>query len=350
MLKLKPEDEFAQKNLKTIRMMKGNWANLSDKIVRELPNWILIEELRRYFPDFELKDLIKIAGEYYSIKTIRNKYLSRLHKAKEWYSTNRGFNFINLVFLELLHRFFPEKVFVEELSERIYDLWEKLDETPLQKKEERVLIATEIVQTIISGFTDKGENVKLNRKFFDAYRREQDTGEMKDLLLFVLETFKKTRQWQKMLTYSEKLFTLFGERCYLEKMAQAYFGLKRYKDARKIYEDLMTQEPVNISYMIHYADFCLKYLKDKKMARKIYSRALFKVESGWCPSYEREDWINTIFRRLENIAPDQAEFSRLESQRVHLILNPNYRIFKKVGRNDPCPCGSGKKYKKCCGR
>ncbi|MBE6568415.1 MAG: hypothetical protein E7657_07140, partial [Ruminococcaceae bacterium] len=22
---------------------------------------------------------------------------------------------------------------------------------------------------------------------------------------------------------------------------------------------------------------------------------------------------------------------------------------KKVGRNDPCPCGSGKKYKMCCG-
>ena len=22
----------------------------------------------------------------------------------------------------------------------------------------------------------------------------------------------------------------------------------------------------------------------------------------------------------------------------------------KVGRNEPCPCGSGKKYKKCCGR
>jgi len=22
---------------------------------------------------------------------------------------------------------------------------------------------------------------------------------------------------------------------------------------------------------------------------------------------------------------------------------------RKVGRNDPCPCGSGKKYKRCCG-
>ncbi len=29
---------------------------------------------------------------------------------------------------------------------------------------------------------------------------------------------------------------------------------------------------------------------------------------------------------------------------------PAYSGGRKVGRNDPCPCGSGKKYKKCCGR
>jgi len=29
---------------------------------------------------------------------------------------------------------------------------------------------------------------------------------------------------------------------------------------------------------------------------------------------------------------------------------PVRREGKKIGRNDPCPCGSGKKYKKCCGR
>jgi uncharacterized protein YecA (UPF0149 family) len=26
------------------------------------------------------------------------------------------------------------------------------------------------------------------------------------------------------------------------------------------------------------------------------------------------------------------------------------RQFALVGRNDPCPCGSGLKYKKCCGK
>ena len=29
---------------------------------------------------------------------------------------------------------------------------------------------------------------------------------------------------------------------------------------------------------------------------------------------------------------------------------PIHREAPKVGRNDPCPCGSGKKYKKCCGQ
>lgn len=32
------------------------------------------------------------------------------------------------------------------------------------------------------------------------------------------------------------------------------------------------------------------------------------------------------------------------------VLRDLYRQVKKVGPNDPCPCGSGKKYKKCCGR
>ena len=29
---------------------------------------------------------------------------------------------------------------------------------------------------------------------------------------------------------------------------------------------------------------------------------------------------------------------------------PFTRTIPKVGRNDPCPCGNGKKFKKCCGR
>lgn len=34
----------------------------------------------------------------------------------------------------------------------------------------------------------------------------------------------------------------------------------------------------------------------------------------------------------------------------HQAQLPFVRAQPKVGRNDPCPCGSGNKFKKCCGR
>jgi uncharacterized protein YecA (UPF0149 family) len=39
--------------------------------------------------------------------------------------------------------------------------------------------------------------------------------------------------------------------------------------------------------------------------------------------------------------PQQAEVDPILSQ-------PYENPFKGVGRNDPCPCGSGKKFKRCC--
>lgn len=33
-----------------------------------------------------------------------------------------------------------------------------------------------------------------------------------------------------------------------------------------------------------------------------------------------------------------------------IVSGPPVRKERKIGRNEPCPCGSGKKYKKCCGR
>jgi len=42
-------------------------------------------------------------------------------------------------------------------------------------------------------------------------------------------------------------------------------------------------------------------------------------------------------------APTQAESGDGKKKRLKVGG-------KKVGRNDPCPCGSGKKYKHCCGR
>ncbi|MCI5480949.1 MAG: SEC-C domain-containing protein, partial [Lachnospiraceae bacterium] len=45
-------------------------------------------------------------------------------------------------------------------------------------------------------------------------------------------------------------------------------------------------------------------------------------------------------------------FTRERQKELYLEQKKSGTIIKgaKIGRNDPCPCGSGKKYKKCCGR
>lgn len=67
----------------------------------------------------------------------------------------------------------------------------------------------------------------------------------------------------------------------------------------------------------------------------------------------QEDTVRYLFKiRLTAQAPQRRSAVRNvtaggDSDRPQ---QPYRRQGKKIGRNDPCPCGSGKKYKKCCGR
>ena len=72
-------------------------------------------------------------------------------------------------------------------------------------------------------------------------------------------------------------------------------------------------------------------MKLKKRHKEV--DAIFK-EKGWKYSIE--------------IDPDKPE----NVNDLEMLLNPpKTRIAeKKVGRNEPCPCGSGQKHKKCCGQ
>ena len=65
-------------------------------------------------------------------------------------------------------------------------------------------------------------------------------------------------------------------------------------------------------------------------------------DDGWRDDLDK-DWLKDEFRP-ESLASGLAEAPPFyESASTPYIAPP------KVGRNDPCPCGSGKKYKKCCG-
>ncbi len=56
------------------------------------------------------------------------------------------------------------------------------------------------------------------------------------------------------------------------------------------------------------------------------------------------EWLYTLPQWDAIITPERRkELYKIEKTSRTVVKPP------KVGRNDPCPCGSGKKYKKCCG-
>lgn len=62
----------------------------------------------------------------------------------------------------------------------------------------------------------------------------------------------------------------------------------------------------------------------------------------------QEDVIRYLFRARVAVAPERRQ--TVENRQPEEGTGRTVRREQKVRRNDPCPCGSGKKYKKCCGR
>jgi uncharacterized protein YecA (UPF0149 family) len=59
-------------------------------------------------------------------------------------------------------------------------------------------------------------------------------------------------------------------------------------------------------------------------------------EYKWVQSDEMDELVKDMPMPQNIKGKNKIDFNTLD------------RKSKKVGRNDPCPCGSGKKYKKCC--
>jgi len=72
-----------------------------------------------------------------------------------------------------------------------------------------------------------------------------------------------------------------------------------------------------------------------------------QVRSGERGEELRQICIQNGWRFIIDVEPDETE-DIFDLEKLQWTLIP-YKAPEKIGRNAPCPCGSGKKYKKCCG-
>lgn len=110
-------------------------------------------------------------------------------------------------------------------------------------------------------------------------------------------------------------------------------------------------------------------LKETEKALELYKRAYDMTSPQ---SYDRDGVLERLIPLLKDLRRDaeadalikreeqarkamEEEYSRYDEEETGFPpaldeQKPMRVISKKIGRNEPCPCGSGKKYKKCCGK
>ncbi|MBI5083521.1 MAG: SEC-C domain-containing protein [Acidobacteria bacterium] len=71
-------------------------------------------------------------------------------------------------------------------------------------------------------------------------------------------------------------------------------------------------------------------------------------KAGGLSESEEDSLAVALDRRLERAGYEPVYFPPEDHQHGEAAAPAPVRS-EKVGRNEPCPCGSGKKYKKCCG-
>jgi len=201
-----------------------------------------------------------------------------------------------------------------------------------------------------------------------------------DLLTKYTEPKSPPQDWD-LKSLAESLFNLFGLAKQFDPQAIAAQGFEAFRDSLKAEVEGLyrAQEErfgpelwrdVQKMIMLQAVDgqwkdhlLAMDHLKEgiglrgygQRDPLKEYQREGFEMFEELIDRVRQE--TVTFLLRLRLSRPEEAEdLTRPEQSPMYFSHNDDSldrtvkRGGKKIGRNDPCPCGSGKKYKKCCGR
>ena len=166
-------------------------------------------------------------------------------------------------------------------------------------------------------------------------------------------------------TIATELFQILNKRGDGIGLAANQVGIDAQVAVVNVIEPLVLINPkiIHKEFPIDYFEGCLSYPK-KGTPTKRYRDIIVQTaqsESGWYfsgvestnearGSWEEKTKKDEQENRLLEAICVQHEIDHLNGITIHDRENKTKPMVsqKKVGRNDPCPCGSGKKYKKCC--
>lgn len=115
-------------------------------------------------------------------------------------------------------------------------------------------------------------------------------------------------------------------------------------------QELADKYGMELNYMVGFLDGINESLKEPNPIEEMEADTVVKLpidlESLYYHMVEAgADWLYELPEWDELLTPERRKELYREQKKSGTIVKE-----RKIGRNEPCPCGSGKKYKYCCGR
>ena len=309
-------------------------------------------KMKALVPGFDL-------GEF-AAKTER--YISCEDLTEEEYYPQATFSDVDEDFIwmaceVLWQRLVPDRLAVEHVADLIDDNIEAIAGAEEKRRVRKVVqLSAETFQLIYRHIIEESPaGYRLKDEFF--LRLQEST--LHDIDAFIeahLMLLQLRGEDEKVMELGEILGQAFEDDAFLDFKAQSLFALNRREEGEECYREVMARNPDDIWFPVHAGDcFLLHGEKDFEKARDYYALALDTARKLPDSPEGRED-LYFVYEKVINLAREMGETDRAD--RMQGILDALRKLSSeaapptkgKVGRNDPCPCGSGKKYKKCCGQ
>ena len=225
----------------------------------------------------------------------------------------------------------------------------RLDITTWEVTEKKVINKTIKAEKMIEEFVVDIDQLK--EKLLSHYVSAKEYGK-KNYIDYISDGTVKLFLDRKMVSYSE----IFG--CYdlLDK-----FSFKFNETEMWFFEDQYCSNP---KCLCNEAMLTFYKIDDSKETQEAEFTVRMNLNNFKYDVEFNENEQNQIAEIIKSLHNSQPEVFGILKRRYKEVKNASKAIIKKfslkekkeeqpniqIGRNDPCPCGSGKKYKKCCGR
>ena len=159
------------------------------------------------------------------------------------------------------------------------------------------------------------------------------------------------KQWIKLMeNQTEETFDAFWEE-YSDTETRIYKHILAHKDEHLAgkFSDLVAQFEANPVIFMGFLDGINDSLKEKADIESIERDSEFSLDVDLEKLYfnmldAKAEYLYTLPQWDEILTEEKrAEITKAYKKSKTVVKEV------RIGRNDPCPCGSGKKYKKCCG-